>query len=452
MSGLAQAFASIGWEVAGSDREISENGVNSALISQLKKGKIQIFPQNGSFIKYFIPDILVYSTAIEQDNPDLNVAEGIRKIHRSEALNIFSQNLFGKISIAVTGTSGKTTVSAWIAETLLRLKLSPTAIIGGNVVKFADNKSPGNFLSGNGKYFVFEADESDKSLINYFCDYAVILNTGPDHYSIDEQNEIFAKFASSAKKAVICNYSLKSKIASSLSVSVYTFGKNTVKRDSHIQMLQYISPSFSDDGKAHALVKIRQNTLNITLPITGEHNAINASAVLSLLQALGINNNAITALEEFTGVRRRFNIVGKNKNGSLIVDDYAHNPDKIESCILTAKELCKGRLFFIFQPHGYRPLALMQDELKKRIKKVLSKNDIFIFLPVFYAGGTTSFNPKSQDVTAIFAKEGINCRFYERRIFAERFLINNSKEDDLIVVAGARDNTLSQWAIKLVQT
>ncbi len=449
MSGLAQAFHSLGHEVSGSDREISPDGVNAGLISFFVKTGIRIFPQDGSFAERFRPDMIVYSTAIENDNPDFRASEGTMKIHRSEALRMLLEAHPDKLSIAVTGTSGKTTVSAWTADALCALGLDPAALIGGKAVKFACGGAPGNFRSGAGRFIVVEADESDKSILNYAPDFAVILNTGPDHYPVEEQNKVFAKFAESARKAVVCAAELLPRVASAVKRPVFSFGEGSSSAsEKQFSLLDYSSP-LSSGGRAFAKIATKDKIFDVQLPVPGHHNAINASTVMATLRAIGATGDHVRAIGAFSGVERRFRICGRTAAGALVIDDYAHNPDKIASCIRTAKELAAGRTFFVFQPHGYGPLGFMQDKLRDAVRDNLSGEDRFILLPVFYAGGTTSFKPRSEDVAANFANAGIrNCEFRSSRDDAEE-LLSSTRDGDVIVVAGARDESLSQWARRL---
>ncbi|HPN83942.1 MAG TPA: Mur ligase family protein [Victivallales bacterium] len=453
MSGIAQAFRSMGYDVAGSDREISEDGVNSDLLSYLHGIGIEIFPQNGTFIKKFHPDFIVYSTAIEENNPDFKCSQGVKRIHRSEALRMIIENSSEKISIAVTGVSGKTTVSAWIADALETLSSDPSAIIGGKSAKFAKNKAPGNFRAGKGRFLVIEADESDKSILNYAPDYAVILNTGPDHYPVQEQNEVFAKFARSAKKGLICSTELSKLISGNSKVPVACFGeiKNRKSGNRLFMLREYLTPKSTKSHNAEAVLEEDGKEIRLELPVPGIHNAINACAVLTTLSAIGLKGDNINAVQSFGGVARRFNILGRTSNGALVVDDYAHNPDKISSCILGAKELSDGKVFFIFQPHGYGPLGFMREPLEASLKKSLGKDDTFIMLPVFYAGGTSSFKPRSEEVIAGFSRNGIkNCEFRNSRRDAE-LLISKAGKNDVIVISGARDESLSTWAKNLAK-
>jgi UDP-N-acetylmuramate--alanine ligase len=458
MSGIAQAFRWLGHNAAGSDRQSDPRGINSGLINYFNKKGIKIFPQDGSFRESFHPEIIVYSSAVEKDNPDFAAAGNTRKIHRSEALALLLKELPNKTSIAVTGCSGKTTVSCWIAEALENLACDPVAVIGGKSIAFSKDGAPGNFRDGGGDFFVFEADESDKSLLNYSPDYVVILNTGTDHYPEDEQNEVFAKFAGMAKKAVITSSEIYEKISTQLPAKThFVIFDDDTKRERHsdgktadFRVTAYSMPKENKDGRAKVVIQTTKREIRISLPFPGFHNAMNSAAVLAALSALEIEGDIPSAIENFSGVHRRFQFLGNTKSNCPVFDDYAHNPDKISSCIVTAKEISNGRLFFVFQPHGYGPLGFMKEKLAENLKKVLHKNDVFIFLPVYYAGGTSSFSPKSEEAADEYRRRKIgNCIHCPDRSEAEKIL-SSANSKDCIIIAGARDESLAQWANTLV--
>lgn len=174
--------------------------------------------------------------------------------------------------------------------------------------------------------------------------------------------------------------------------------------------------------------------------------------MLAVLSALCTAEDVSYVIEKFEGVERRFMICGKGFGGALIVDDYAHNPDKIGACIKTAQEIAQnGRVIFIFQSHGYGPLGFMKDVLKQVLQRTLRVDDRFVFLPVFYVGGTTSFKPSSEEVVADYRESGLeNCEFRRSRAEVEDFLRGLCKDGDVVVIAGARDGTLSKWAKSIV--
>ena len=435
MSALAQFFTAQGCEVSGSDRG-AERIENQAIIAPLKAQNIKIFPQDGSFIKSIKPDCLVYSTAIEDDNPDFLAAPGVSRVHRAEALAAAINLNDEQISIAVTGSCGKTTVTAWLSEALSNLDADPTCLNGGLVNSFRTSECAGNYRHGEGKYFVFEADESDKSLLRYKADYVVILNMGTDHYSKRELTRVFAAFASSAGKAVILEEKVFNRIKKHLpgNLRVIVFGPE-------IRKYRIV------DGKAR--VRIRNRRIN--LPNCGKHNAYNAAAVIATLSELGYDKESTkSAVEDFNGVWRRFDYAGRTYIGAAVYDDYAHNPEKIVSCIRAAKEIASGRVFAIFQPHGFGPLGFMRDALFKKLERTLRRDDEFILLPPFYAGGTSSFTPTSEEVSTGYQQKGrkkYSCCV--SRLELTEYLNSTVQSDDIILIMGARDNSLSDYARSL---
>jgi UDP-N-acetylmuramate--alanine ligase len=436
MSALAQLFAAQGCEVSGSDRG-AEQSENQAIIAPLKAQNIKIFPQDGSFIKTVKPDCLVYSTAIEDDNPDFLAAPGIPRVHRAVALAASINLNDEQISIAVTGSCGKTSVTAWLAEALYNLKADPACLNGGLINLFRSPDCAGNYRHGEGKYFVFEADESDKSLLVYRADYVLILNMGTDHYPKEELIEVFAAFAANAGKGVILEQEvfnlIKDRLPENLSVLIF---------DKDVCDYKIV------DGMARAQI----NDIKIALPVYGKHNAFNAAAVLTMLSELGYDNElAKNAVENFNGVWRRFDYAGQTAVGAAVYDDYAHNPEKIASCIRAAQEITTGKVIAVFQPHGFGPFGFMRDALLEELEKVLRAEDEFILLPPFYAGGTSSFKPSSQEVTASYQQTGskkYSCQ--ETRPELTKYLQSTVQNNDIILIMGARDNSLSDYAKSLV--
>ena len=435
MSALAQLFAAQGCEVSGSDRG-AERIENQAIIAPLKAQKIKIFPQDGSFIKSVKPDCLVYSTAIEADNPDFLAAPEIPRVHRAGALAAAIALNNKQISIAVTGSCGKTSVTAWLAEALYNLDADPTCLNGGLVNSFRKPDCAGNYRHGKGKYFVFEADESDKSLLKYKADYVIILNMGTDHYPKKELTRVFAAFAASAGKAVILEEKVFNLIKKHLpdNLRVIVFG-------TEVRKYRIV------DGKA----RVRISRRRINLPNYGKHNAYNVAAVMAMLSELGYDKEETkSAVENFNGVWRRFDYAGRTDIGAVIYDDYAHNPEKIVSCIRAAKEIASGRVFAIFQPHGFGPLGFMRDALFKKLERTLRRDDEFILLPPFYAGGTSSFTPTSEEVSTDYQQKGrkkYSCCV--SRLELTEYLNSTVQNDDIILIMGARDNSLSDYAKKL---
>ena len=443
MSALAQLFVSIGCEVSGSDRDAGKSE-NQTIIAPLKAQNISIFPQDGSYIKSLRPDCLVYSTAIESDNPDFLAAPDIPRVHRAGALRAAIRLNNDKLSIAVTGSCGKSSVTAWLAESLDALGAEPACLNGALVNSFRTAEAAGNYRHGNGRYFVFEADESDKSLLAYKADYAIILNMGTDHYSKEELIEVFSTFAANTSKAVIVQDDVFNLIKDTLpeDLKVIVFG--TAKDADWI-----VDDYWIENGKAYAKV----NGIIINLPIFGRHNAFNAAAVLAMLTELGFDKGSSQkSLENFQGVWRRFDFAGNTPSGAAVYDDYAHNPEKIASCIKAAQEFVSGNIYAVYQPHGFRPLGFMRDALFAELEQVLRGSDQFVLLPPFYAGGTSSFKPTATEVIEDYKSNGEkNYHTFESRSDLKQYLRNSSKEGDLILVMGARDNSLSTYAAEIAE-
>ncbi len=443
MSALAQMASSLGIETTGSDRAAGAPE-NKRIFQALEAQGVKIFPQDGSvYAGGNAPDAIVYSTAIEEDNPDFAKApSGTRRLHRSAAMEILIRQVKAENVIAISGTCGKTSVTALLGETLWRLGADPGMLCGGLVNAFASEALAGNYRAGHGKCFVIEADESDKSLLNYTADTALVLNIGTDHYSREELREVFRKFVNNTTSNIVLSEDVKAEIFGCDSAAELA-GKN-------IAVFGALDSYEVRNGTAYCAFAGERA---IALRCPGEHNALNAYAVYETLKLLGFEPAAILdALENFSGVWRRFDIAGKTESGAAVYDDYAHNVEKLLSCYHSACAVADGRVFLVFQPHGYGPFGFMREELFAALEANLRPGDVFAFLPVYYAGGTSSFKPKSEEVAADFRRRSEKAERYPDftdRTEAEAYLRKNAEAGDVIVVAGARDNSLSDWAAQI---
>jgi len=455
MSSLAQMLKGLfQMEVSGSDRALDSHG-RIGIFQTLANAGMELFPQNGSFAKNSKPDAIVYSSAVEEDNPDFKAGVGILFVHRAEMLSLAINTLEDKKSIAVCGSAGKTTVTAWLAETLYRLDRKPLMIGGGISNCFATEKNVGNFFGGDGDFAVYEADESDKSLLEYFPEYAIITNLGTDHYPLDELISLFRIFVGQVKKAVVVSSDAYKLLGEKYfeHLKVYQCSdcghEHSIASDSAARFSNYNS---SPNGSYITLYSNGMNS-HVNLPVPGIHSAWNFLSVYAAC-SLMLNfpqESVIQSASEFEGVVRRFNFKGKTKHGVAVYDDYAHNVDKLISCLKTSQELSRsGKVLMIFQPHGYGPLGFMHQPLLEQLEKVLRKDDVFAFLPVFYAGGTTSFSPTSKEICQDYRKKGKkNYEYFDTRDCSSEFINSYLKKDDIAVVCGARDDSLSTFAEKI---
>lgn len=449
MSALAAMALDLGHQVSGSDRG-AERPENSRIIGALKRSGVAVYPQDGSFMLHGGADCLVYSTAIEADNPDFAAAKDLPRMHRSELL----AKLLGELppetcSIAVTGSCGKSTATAYAAETLLNLGADPCCLNGALVNRFASGDRAGNYRSGSG-FFVFEADESDKSLLNYSADYAVILNLGTDHYSRSELVRVFGEFLQSIRRGAVLEQEVYQELAA----------EKLIPGHLNIRVFGARSDYITDALLGYEIIDRRPvatfgDGTSLVLPQPGRHMALNALAVGSLMELLGFAPERIPgALERFGGVWRRNDFAGTTPEGAAVYDDYAHNPEKIRANLQLMRELAAGAVYAVFQPHGYGPFGFMEQTLFKYLELELRDCDRFILLEPYYAGGTTSFSPHSAEVCAKWRGDSANPERYlhlSDRAEVKTFLRAHAGAGDVITVMGARDNSLSEYARELAR-
>lgn len=441
MSGLAQLLRALGCRVSGSDRDMS-SPENLRLFALLEKQGIRLFPQDGSFAGAVSPDCIVYSTAVEEGNPDFAAAPDIPRIHRAAALErAIGLYAADGVTVAVSGSAGKTSVTAYLAEMLNLAGLDAGCLDGGMVRSFAAGDFPGNFHSGR-KYFVFEADESDKSLLDYSVDYAVILNIGCDHYDEKELARVFGEFLKRVRKGVVMSGKVFERVKDSVppGMKVMTFSEEVspVRGSDDFQVTEYGLSS----GRAFAAVN---GGAVFALPQPGTHTALNMTAAAAMLEMLGIKWSDVSALSaQVRGAARRFEFVGR-RGGAAVYDDYAHNPQKLACCLKTAQSLAPaGRVVMVWQPHGYRPLGFMRDELGAELRKTLRPQDVFMLLEPFYAGGSSSFSPHASEVTAGWAISNVFAPAGRNEV--EIFVSTGLHSGDILLICGARDNSLPGWA------
>lgn len=450
MSALAQFARAQGIEVSGSDRAL-ENQENSTLKAMLQAQNIALYPQDGSRFADGNPpvDAVVYSTAIEESNPDFACSRGVERIHRATALKelILKRCSSGKVSIAVAGTCGKTSTTAIIAEALACAGADPECINGGMIKAFRSEAFPGNYRPGNGA-IVFEADESDKSLLEFHPDYALVLNIGTDHYPKAELAEMFARFIDQSARGAV------------LSPEVWDLVKDKVRNDLEIRIFAD-KPGCGDialtgykNANGQSLAQFGRCGEFHALPSPGKHTALNIAAAAALLELMGYPaDEALKNALQSNGVARRFDFKGRTAFGAAVYDDYAHNPEKVATIIAAAQETVgdAGRVLAFFQPHGYGPFGFMKDELAKVLNKTLRQQDKLFLAEPFYAGGTSSFSPHASDVVAQWKSfyPQLAVELAESRGEVKTKLLATAAKDDLILIMGARDNSLSEFAASL---
>ena len=437
---LALIVQGRGDKVAGSDRTLDQ-GRLAPKFEFLKSRGIALFPQDGSGIAG--PDqIVVTSAAIEETVADVVRARevGARRVSRPELLaELFNAAGTG---IAVGGTSGKSTVTGMIGWILHVAGRDPTIMNGAVMKNFVSGDMPfASALVGRGAEFVSEVDESDGSIALYRPGIAVLNNVSLDHKSLDELRHLFRDFAMRAERIVLNLDDDETRfLAATLPpdrLKTYSFRDEAADLFGANLSEEPFAISFDVTGR-----KVR-------LQVPGRHNAENALAALAAAEAIGIElDEAAASLAGFAGLRRRFELVGE-ANHISVIDDFGHNPDKIAATLRTLHAF-PGRLLLFFQPHGYGPLRTMKDALIACFAEGMASDDVLIMPDPVYYGGTTSREVGSGDVVAGVAGRGRHAEHVPERAAGADRLLELARPGDRIVVMGARDDTLTQFAEGLV--
>jgi UDP-N-acetylmuramate--alanine ligase len=431
VSAIACFMADRGHTVTGSDRSF-DNNPNHPLCTIFRSKGITIAPQDGSGIDPLF-DFVVFSTAVEHDMPEFTKAASLRipiKM-RPEYLAELSSEFK---TIAVAGTSGKSTASGMLAFLMNRFGMEPNFIGGGRIKQFKTKTHPGNSLAGSSTILVIEACESDGTIVRYKPEHLILLNLRLDHNTIDVTSEMFKTTMNSTKGMLLINaddqnlYRISPKNAITFSID-----SPSKYRATDISLKPF-STAFSLNG------------IHFSLSLPGKYNLYNALSCIAILSEKGISLNSIASiLPDFQGIERRFDI-HLNNGKYLVIDDYAHNPHKISSLMQAIKNIRKG-VCYIFQPHGYGPTRLMKNEYVEAFSQNLDDSDHLILLPIFYSGGTARKDISSHDLADGVRDNGKSVQVSEEREAVLKLL----HKWDTYVIFGARDETLSDFARKIAE-
>ena len=416
MSAIAQALLDVGYEVTGSDRDF-DAGRALLVIDQLSRSGVCFVPQDGSGIRADT-EALVVSTAIEHDNADVKSAheQGVPTRHRSEMLWMLARR---RRCLAITGTSGKSTVTGMVGHILTETGHDPMVVNGAPLLNWKTDTHVGNFRAGQGAISVIEADESDRSLLHFFPERAVITNASADHFDLPATEALFATFAAQVKRDLVDAWR-----------EPETFCPQTVECTAE-------GVSFSYAGQ------------RVRMPVMGEHNASNAALAMEACLRIGVSaSDAAQALAGFRGIHRRLERVG-HASGVAVFDDYSHNPAKISAACLALRPHY-ARLHVVWRPHGYGPLRNMLDELVTAFGVHLRGGDHLHALPVYDVGGTADRSVSHLDFIAASTAAGLDARACEDYADVCDALAGWASAGDAILVMGARDPFLPDLARQLL--
>ena len=405
MSALAQAYLDKGYCVSGSDR-LLEMGQETPTLATLRQEGVALHPQDGCAVSTGM--VVVYSTAIEADNGDLMAAKrvGARLMHRSEALAELAE---GHELIAVTGTCGKSTVTALLGHLLKECGRDPFVVNGAEVIGWdCEGRRIGSVWPSQNRtgLMVVEADESDKSLMALTPSHVIVTNASSDHFPKAEAEALFRDFKAKASGIVI-------------------------------------DTSNAPEGPAPRTkgweTRFDWRGREWMLPMPGAHNVANAKAALEMALALGCDET------ELAESLRRLERVG-TLNGACVVDDYAHNVEKLAAAWTTLAEAFPTGVVGLWRPHGYAPLRKMMKGLAEMFNAVVRPCDRLLLLPVYDAGGTTD---RSLNSDALLARLTCPAEAVTDLDAAEARIRDLARPGTAVATFGARDPGLPALARRL---
>jgi UDP-N-acetylmuramate--alanine ligase len=481
MSALAQCEAFAGRSVSGSDRAF-DRGQRREERAFLEALGVRIYPQDGSALDAQ-PTAVVMSTAVEESVPDVRLARerGVPLLHRSELL---AEQIATHRTIAVAGTSGKSTVVAMIFEilrgasprgepvrsvpprerkvrgaspgeqvtrdgTLRENAYDPSVITGGELLALRRAGYWGNAWVGASDLLVVEADESDGSLVRYKPVIGVLLNLQRDHHEPSTVAEMFAQFAAHTRERLIVS---GDPALASFRPNALTFGVDHAAQAPALdgRTGRASADILATDVMLHANgSRFTVRGVSFDLPAPGLHNVRNAVAAIAACHAVGVPLEAMAApLARFAGVHRRFEVVG-HVGGIEVVDDFAHNPDKIRAALATAA-LRGRRTLAVFQPHGFGPTRFLRADLVRAFAEALRSEDRLWLLEIFYAGGTAARDISSADLAREILECGRVAEVASDRTSLAATVAAHARAGDVVLVMGARDPSLSDLARALL--
>jgi len=435
MSAIAQFLVWQGITVSGSDRSINKPET-AQLQEKLLEAGCNLFEQDGSALAAVpTPEALCISSAIESDNADITAAKkaNIPIVHRSDVLAALVKQ---HKTIAIAGTSGKSTVTAMIFEFLTACGKSPSLITGAPLKRLERQSYVGNAFYGLSDLLVIEADESDGTLVKYTPWASVILNISKDHKSIEEITALFTTLIAGSTVSFGNSDDLRVRNLGTTSTFSIDDPDSTLHPDSYSLS--------STDGT------IIYNRVAYQLPALGKHNLSNCAAAIAVCLFLGCKPEQLkSAVASYEGVSRRFTVTAL-ANGITVIDDFAHNPEKIKAAITAARMISK-RLKVVYQPHGFGPTRFLREEYKTAFSECLTSDDQLYLLPIFYAGGTADKSISSNDLKNDLTSAPFKSYAPEHRDDLLVLLKESTGSNDCILVMGARDQSLPLFVEKIIK-
>ncbi len=427
MSGLAELLLSKGFKISGSDNNASP------LTAHLEDlGARVAIGQNALNIDDDT-DLVVYTAAVHPDNPEYAEAarRGLPLITRAALLGAVMK--LYDIPVAIAGTHGKTTTTSMISEILMLCGTDPTLSIGGILPSIG-----GNFRIGSGHHFVTEACEYTNSYLEFFPKISIILNIEEDHLDffrdIDDIRHSFRRFARllPADGTLIISGDIANvdEITDGLPCRVIRVGHDAAN-DYHAEDISY-----DENGHPSYTLCGPDGRFEVSLGVPGEHNVYNSLAAVALSELLGLDREKmLTALKNFRGTGRRFEIKGRIGDGITVIDDYAHHPTEIAATLAAMEKYPHKQLYCVFQPHTYsRTKAFLDD-----FAKALCKADNVLLAPIYAARETDNLGVSSKDIADRINAAGGRALSFSYFDDIENYLLEHADIGDVILTMGAGD-------------
>lgn len=428
LSGIAEILLSRGYNVSGSD--MNESEITEKLIAHGAHFYLGHSAENVENA-----DLIIYSAAIAEENPEMKRARelNIPLASRAEILGILMDEY--PDSIAISGTHGKTTTTSMVSLILEEAKYSPTILVGGNL-----NEIGGNYKVGGEKYFVTEACEYRDSFLELRPEIEVILNIDSDHldYFKDIEHIVssFDRFTKNVRPggkivAYDANPFINRIIKDLPNTITYGYHANSTYSIQDIKFEQDGMPSFD-------IVHEGENLGRVSLRVPGEHNILNAGAAFACCYELGVPaKTIIETLHKYKGTQRRFDVIGKTSKGVIIVDDYAHHPTEIKATLSAADNVPHKKLWCLFQPHTYTRTLALFDEFAEAFEKA----DRLILVEI-YAAREKNIHNISSKALADKIKETHPDKVIEYipdfELLAEK-VAAEAEDGDMVITMGAGD-------------
>ena len=433
MNPLARLMRAWGHTVQGSDRSF-DLGKNQELAVRLRELGIATLPHDGSAVQRGI-DRFVYSSAVEAATPEMQAAKELDIERLARPALLAEVVTVGRPSVAIAGTSGKSTITGMVAWLARESEMDVTALGGAALV---GEGVTGCLLTGPlGGPVIAEACESDGTLVGYRPTLGLVHNISRDHAELDVLRDQFGLFAKNCGRLLV-NVACPEAAALGRLAGARTYG-TSASAEARLEVVG------TGPRRGFGVLHLPTGDLMLDVPQPGLHNLENAAAAALIAIELGIEPSRVEGLiPRFPGVARRFEVIGTTGSGIRIVDDYAHNGEKIRAAITTA-QAGASRVLAVFQPHGFGPARFLRPEMKKLLPRILRAQDRFCYAEIFYAGGTVARDLSSEDLARDVASR-LECSYAADHAAVLRWILSEARRGDTVILMGARDPDLPALA------